>query len=247
MKLLEVCVDSFLSAQRAIAGGADRLELCGVLAAGGITPPVSLIEQCCALAPNRVMVMIRPRAGSFSYTSEELLGMERDIHVARNSGARGVVFGILHDDFTLHIEATRRLCEAAHGLDITFHRAFDLIADKTEALERLVELGIPRVLTSGGAMMAEAGAAVLTELVRQAAGRIVVMPGSGVRPANLLTLDRQIRAAEYHASARRAPAKPTECGSRRWQVAESMAATEQPECDEATVRELRGILDGIES
>lgn len=245
MKLLEVCVDSLLGAQRALSGGADRLELCGVLSAGGVTPPCSLIEQCCRLAPDHVMVMIRPRAGSFTYSTDELLGMERDIQLARDLGARGVVFGPLNHDFTLNVDATERLCHVAQGLDITFHRAFDLIADKPQALDQLIQLGIPRVLTSGGALTAEAGAPVLTELVRAAAGRIVVMPGSGVKPANLLALDRQICAAEYHASARRAPTKPTECGSRRWQVAESMAATEQAECDEATVRELRDLLHGI--
>lgn len=198
---LEICVDRIDSAMAARDGGADRIEVCGALACGGVTPGAGLIAACLELAPLEVMVMIRPHAGSFVYSPRELAMMEREIDVARQLGAHGVVFGMLTADGRVDRQACRRLMAVAGPLATTFHRAFDLVCDPQAALSALIDLGIGRVLSSGQAATAVAGASVLRSLVEQAAGRIAVMPGAGVNAANAAELLAATGATELHASA----------------------------------------------
>jgi copper homeostasis protein len=198
---LEICVDRLDSAVAALEGGADRIEVCGALACGGVTPSAALISACVKFAPLEVMVMIRPHAGSFSYSPADLAVMERDIAAARQAGAHGVVFGALTPDRRIDLGACRRLMAAAGPLMTTFHRAFDMTRDPRSALDELIELGIGRVLSSGQNMTAIAGTALLRSLVKQSAGRIVVMPGAGVNACNAVELLNSTGADELHASA----------------------------------------------
>ncbi|MFM7074129.1 MAG: copper homeostasis protein CutC [Planctomycetota bacterium] len=198
---LEICVDRLDSALAALEGGADRIEVCGALACGGVTPSAALISACVKLAPLEVMVMIRPHAGSFCYSPADLAVMERDIVAARQAGAHGVVFGALTPDRRIDIGACRRLMAAAGPLTTTFHRAFDMTRDPRAALDGLIELGVGRVLSSGQNSTAIAGAALLRSLVERSAGRIVVMPGAGVSAVNAVELLDSTGASELHASA----------------------------------------------
>lgn len=196
--LVEACVDSVASSLAAERGGAARLELCDALFDGGTTPSAGMIAACKAAVSIPVFVMIRPRGGGFVYSDAERDVMRRDVAVARELGADGVVIGGLRPDCVVDVALVRSLVAEARGLPVTFHRAFDLTPDPGEALETLVALGVSRVLSSGGAPTAAEGAPVLGELVRRAGTRIVVMAGGGVRGENVRTLVAVSGVREVH-------------------------------------------------
>jgi copper homeostasis protein len=177
--ILEVCVDSVPGLEAAVAGGADRIELCAALGLGGLTPSVGLMQRAAGCGVP-VMAMIRPRSGDFVWSEGEVLAMVADITAARSAGLAGVVLGASLADGRLDVGLLRRLVTAARGLDLTLHRCFDLVPDQKEALEAAVALGFRRILTSGGAVTATAGSARIAALVAQAAGRTRIMPGAGV-------------------------------------------------------------------
>lgn len=184
--LLEVCVDSLLSAREAQAGGADRLELCANLIIGGTSPTPPLIRQVLAEAAVPVRVLLRPRFGDFCYTPEEKEALLEEIALCGSLGAQGVVIGALTEEGELDADFLERCRRAAGpGLACTFHRAFDLCRDPFAALEEAAELGFDTVLTSGQRASAEEGIPLLRRLAQQGAGRVQVMAGAGVTPENL--------------------------------------------------------------
>lgn len=199
---LEICAGSYESACAACEGGADRIELCCGLSEGGLTPSAGLIKAAVALPGMKKHVLIRPRGGDFLYTQAEVDIMVDDIRLAGELGADGVVVGALTADGYVDVPVLERLKRAAGTMSVTFHRAFDVCADPYEALEQLIAAGCSRVLTSGQARNATEGADVLFRLVRQAKGRIAVMPGCGITPANAAAVLRSTGAMEIHASAR---------------------------------------------
>lgn len=223
---LEVCVDTAEGLAEAVAGGADRIELCAALAVGGLTPSAGLIGLAAGCGVP-VVAMIRPRAGDFVWSEAEVAMMEAEIAAVRAAGLAGVVLGASLPDGRLDVPVLRRLVAAARGaagdrflrrnltgafagsepefskipgaLELVLHRCIDLAPDMGAALEEAVGLGFDRILTSGGELTAEAGAARIGALVAQAAGRITVMPGSGVTPGNAALL-KGLGIAEIHAS-----------------------------------------------
>jgi copper homeostasis protein len=197
--LLESCVDSLESATASARGGADRIELCANLDAGGTTPDIDLIRRCSEAIDRPVFVMIRPRGGDFCYDAADLQIMTRDIGLAKSAGARGIVVGALAADRTIDVDAMRRLIHAVRPLPVTCHRAFDAAGDLDEALDTLVTLGVDRVLTSGGAPTAAEGAEVIADLVTRAGDAVVVMAGGGVRARNVADLVRRTKVREVHA------------------------------------------------
>lgn len=196
--LLEVCVEDAAGLVAAIRGGAGRIELCSALALGGLTPSPGLMAEA-ARAPIPVMAMIRPRAGGFLWSAEDLRQMKVDIGAARAAGLAGVVLGATRPDGRLDEWMLSTLMAEAGGMDTTLHRCFDLTPDKALALETALDLGFKRILTSGGASTAPQGAANLARLMEQAAGRIGVMPGSGIRSETLPAL-AHLPLREIHAS-----------------------------------------------
>jgi copper homeostasis protein len=196
--LVEACVDSVASAIAAEQGGARRVELCDALFDGGTTPSAGMIAACKEAVSIPVFVMIRPRGGGFVYSDAERDVMRRDVVVARELGADGVVIGGLLPNGGVDLPLVRMLVEAARGLPVTFHRAFDLTADLEAALESLAGAGVRRILTAGGASSAAEGAFKLGMLVRQASTRIVVMAGGGVREENVRTLVSTSGVREVH-------------------------------------------------
>ncbi|MCR5886616.1 copper homeostasis protein CutC [Hymenobacter sp. J193] len=199
--VLEICAGSVQSAVAAQAGGAHRIELCQNLAQGGTTPSYGLIRRVRELVDIPVFVLIRPRPGNFCYSPDELAIMAADIAQCRQLGCDGVVLGVLDAAGRVDQTRCRELLEVAGPLPVTFHRAFDACPDQAQALEDVVSLGCQRILTSGGQATAEAGQAQLAALVAQAAGRITVMPGAGIRPDNIRALAARTGATEFHASA----------------------------------------------
>ncbi|MCA9957355.1 MAG: copper homeostasis protein CutC, partial [Anaerolineales bacterium] len=172
--------------------GAARVELCASLIEGGITPSRGMIRQARAISGIKLHVIIRPRGGDFLFSPEEFAVMAADIETARAEGADGVVIGQLTADGLIDVPRTRELMSIARPMAVTFHRAFDMTPDPFAALETLIGLGVERVLTSGQEASVLEGLPLITELVRRAGDRIIVMPGGGITPRNV---DRIVGAA----------------------------------------------------
>ncbi len=197
--LLESCVDSVASTIASSEGGAHRVELCDNLVEGGTTPSAGMIARCVERSTIPVFVIVRPRGGDFLYDDDEAAVMAADIRTAVTLGASGIVTGALRAEGTIDREITRRLMELARPLPVTFHRAFDLTRDLQEALDALLELGVDRVLTSGGAPRAIDGTEVIAELVHQAGPALSVMAGGGVRANHVAQLVERTGVREVHA------------------------------------------------
>lgn len=193
---LEICVDAAAGLAAAVQGGADRIELCAALALGGLTPSAGLMALA-AEGPLPALAMIRPRAGDFVFTRDEVRAMRLEIAAARSAGLAGVVIGASHPDGRLDRDVLAELVAAAQGLDITLHRAIDLAPDPAEAMALCARLGIARALSSGGALTAVAGIDRLAAMVRPG---VSVMPGGGVNAGNVGILSSRLPLTEVHAA-----------------------------------------------
>lgn len=202
MKILEVCVETIESVKAARCGGAQRIELCAALSEGGVTPSHGMIEAARRLGPEKMHVLIRARGGDFVYSNDEVDCMVRDIEMCRALGADGVVLGALTPQGEIDLDACRRMVQAARGMQVTFHRAFDLCNRPLEALEQIIGLGCSRLLTSGQQESAEQGIGLIKQLVDQAARRIIIMPGAGVNENNAARILAATGATEIHGSVR---------------------------------------------
>jgi copper homeostasis protein len=232
-RTLEICAASLPSALAAQAGGAHRIELCQNLEQGGITPSYGLIRETMGQLSIPVFVLIRPRPGGFVYTPDELAIMRADIDMCLELGCAGVVLGALDAAGRVNAPQCRALINRVGPMAVTFHRAFDACLNQEEALEEIIALGCQRLLTSGGQATAEAGQHQLAALVKQAAGRIAIMPGAGVSVANIQALAAATGAQEFHTSAKRlVPADP----------AAGLFRAERFETDAALVAELVALL-----
>ena len=202
--LLEVCVDSLVSARAAVAGGADRLELCSALSVGGLTPYAALLAQIRAESPIPVRCLMRPRPGDFLYTPEEVDLLCAQMPVLRRAGADGFVIGVLTAEGTLDRNATRRLIEAAGpGAGLTLHRAIDVSRDPIETYRAAAALGIDTVLTSGAAASCRDGRTVLAALLaeRDRINGPEVLIGAGVNADVIQELCRVLpRPRAFHMS-----------------------------------------------
>lgn len=214
--VVESCVDSLEAAIASVAGGADRIELCANLDAGGTTPAPSLVEAVTRAVSVPVMVMVRPRGGDFVYTPDEADALRRDVAAVRAAGAHGVVTGALTRERGVDMPLMHALVTAAAPLAVTCHKAFDAARDLDAALEQLVALGIRRVLTSGGANTAVDGAATLRRLVQRAAGRVTVIAGGQVRASTVGALLAATGVREVHARIIREPASADAAVRARW-------------------------------
>ena len=196
--LLEVCVDDPIGLIEAVAGGADRIELCAALAIGGLTPSLGLMQAGAACGVP-CYAMIRPRSGDFVFTTAEVAVMRADIRAAGMAGLPGVVLGASLTDGSLDQSTLRALLADCDGLDTTLHRAIDLCPDKPAAVSQAIALGFRRILTSGGALTAPEGAVTLAAMMARAGDACIIMPGSGVSPASLPRL-AHLPLREIHAS-----------------------------------------------
>ena len=196
--IFEACVNSALSAVEAFKGGADRVELCENLHDGGTTPSAGAIRYARENIDIGLYVMIRPRGGDFLYSEAEFSIMKEDIRLARYLDADGVVFGLLNANGTVDRPRTAELVRMARPLGVTFHRAFDMTADPFRAMEDLISLGVDRILTSGQSDSALQGAPLIRQLVEKAAGRIIIMPGHGIKENNLAEVIMETGASEFH-------------------------------------------------
>lgn len=224
--LVEAAVDSVAAGVAAARAGAGRLELCADLAVGGTTPPAEWIRELRAATPLPIFAMVRPRAGDFVHSAAEQATCLGEAARLIQAGAHGIVTGMLTEAGRIDLPVLRRVVALAAPRPVTFHRAFDTIADQGAALEELVRAGVTRVLTSGGPGRAIEHATRLGTLVRQAGHRIVVMPGGGVRADHVAELVRLTGAAEVHLSAVAEGGLPSP--GRVAAVVAALAATDTP-------------------
>lgn len=197
---VEICTPGRSSAVNAQKGGACRVELCANLAVGGVTPSFDDIEYCVTNRHLRTHVLIRPRGGDFCYSDSEFQTILNDIRRCREIGAHAVVVGFLNADRTVDTLRTRRAVEAADGMEVTFHRAFDEVEAPLRALEDIISCGCHRILTSGCRPTAEEGIPLLRQLVLQSAGRISILAGSGITPQNVRRIIAETGVTEVHGS-----------------------------------------------
>lgn len=196
---VEACCPTLESVARTVANGASRIELCRDISCGGLTPSAQMIRQAIqAAGAVPVNVLVRPREGDFVYSAGEVEDMVRSIRQCKIFGVNGVVIGALTPEGDIYLEAMRILLKEAQPLHVTFHRAFDECRNPSQALEDIIGLGIERLLTSGHEADAYKGRYALQELVKQAAGRIVIMPGCGITPDNLDEIASVTGASEFH-------------------------------------------------
>lgn len=201
-KLIEIATTDFESTRAAVLGGADRIELCANLGEGGTTQSYGVIKQCRENFNVKIYPILRVRGGDFLYTEEEYECMYQDALMCKNIGTDGVVIGFLNRDGSVDLKRTEKIIEAVFPLRVTFHRAFDRCRHPLEVMEQLINIGCERILTSGQQKTAPEGVDLIAELQKQANGRIVIMPGSGVRASNIRQLAEATGCQEFHTSLR---------------------------------------------
>ena len=235
LDLLEVCVDTIAGLAAAIAGGADRVELCAALSTGGLTPSHGFIHAA-STAPVPVRAMIRPRAGSFVFAQAEVDLMRRDIDVVRAEGLAGVVIGAATPAGALDMANLQVLVAHAEGLEITLHRVVDLLPTGEEAVDAAVALGLSTILTSGAALTAEAGCDRIAAMHERASGRIEILAGGGVSAENVGRIVATSGVHSVHASCSRIVASDPRA------VAFGFAPPRARETDAGLVASLRAAL-----
>lgn len=197
--VLEACVETFEQAMRAEAAGAHRIELCGNLAVGGITPPKELIKKVLENAALPVMVMVRPRAGDFVFSENEMTEMRATIDFCKKIKVAGVVIGNLDAKNKVDVFQTKKLVAWAAPLEVTFHKAIDETPDLIESVKTLSQIaGIQRILTSGGAKTASGGAKKIREMIKTAGGNLTIISAGKITQGNLFEVHQKIGGTEYH-------------------------------------------------
>ena len=199
LEVIGFTIEGCITAQNA---GADRIELCDSPADGGTTPSYGFIKAAREKLHIDMFPIIRPRGGDFFYSDDEFEIMKTDVRLCKESGCDGVVTGMLTRDGKVDKKRTSSLVDLAYPLGVTFHRAFDRTADPFQALEDIIDTGCERVLTSGQQPNALDGAGLIKQLIEKADDRIIIMPGSGIRSANIVQVAENTGATEFHSSAR---------------------------------------------
>jgi copper homeostasis protein len=200
--VIEIATTDYQSTKAAVAGGADRIELCTALSEGGLTPSMALIQKCRTDFKVALFPIVRPRSGDFLYSPEEFKIIKQDALFCKQSGCDGIVIGFLNADGTINKDWTSQIVELVYPLEATFHRAFDRCRDPFEALKDVIETGCQRILTSGLQPTAVQGMGLIRQLMTKAQDDIILMPGSGVRAENIKDVAEKTGAVEFHASLR---------------------------------------------
>lgn len=199
---IEICANSIASCLEAQKGGAHRVELCASIPEGGTTPSYASIALARELLNIKLHIIIRPRGGDFLYSALEHQIMLKDIEMAKKLNVDGIVIGCLTPQGDVDMQRNRELIDAAEGMSVTFHRAFDMCRNPFESMENIISLRCDRILTSGRKPKAEQGIPLIRQLVKQADERIIIMPGSGINEYNIAKIAHETGAKEFHLSVR---------------------------------------------
>ncbi len=196
--LIEIAVDTVQDAIAAELGGAHRIELCSDLEADGLSPSIELVREARKALRIPIHAMVRPRAGDFCYSDDEFDRMRSEIALFRALGVNGIVLGILHRDNSIDQERSTELVRLSQPLGVTFHRAFDAAVDPFGALEKIINTGAVRLLTSGQQRTALEGIGMIKQLIESARGRIQILPGAGINNGTINALMRLDGIRELH-------------------------------------------------
>lgn len=199
----EVCTNGMQSALNAEKGNVNRIELCDLLEEGGITPSADVIQEAREKLSLQIFVLVRPRAGNFFYSREEFKIMKDQIDSCKELNVDGVVTGMLTPDLDVDSLRCKQLVELAKPCSITFHRAFDEVRNPFTALEEIISLGFDRILTSGQKSTCLEGSEIISQLVKQARGRISIMAGAGITEENIAEVVKRTHTNEFHFSAKK--------------------------------------------
>ena len=194
----EACVESFEKALEAQNNGADRIELCENLSVGGTTPSYGTVKICLEKLNIPIFPMIRARGGNFVYSKDEIEIMKEDIKVFKDLGVKGLVLGCLTSDNKIDLELTKTLVNLAYPMEITFHKAIDEISNPLDHIDDLVDIGIKRILTSGGKATALEGKDLINDMIKKSNGRLKIVVAGKVTKENLNELSNLISADEFH-------------------------------------------------
>ena len=238
--LLEVIGFNIESCRLAQDSGANRIELCDSPGEGGTTPSLGFIRQARKLLQIPLYPMIRPRGGDFLYSADEFSIMKADILICKENGCDGIVSGILQSDGTVDIHRMEIICELAYPLGVTFHRAFDRVADPLNALENIIACGCERILTSGLKHSADNGIRLIKQLIEQSDDRIIIMPGAGIRSDNVATIAETTGATEFHTSARK-----MQSGDMLYRNAAFSDSMESVTVDSDEIKKIIAVLDSL--
>ena len=194
----EACVESFEKALEAQSNGANRIELCENLAVGGTTPSYGTVKICLEKLKIPIFPMIRARGGNFVYSKDEIEIMKEDIKIFKELGVKGIVLGCLTSDNKIDLELTKELVDLAYPMEVTFHKAIDEILNPLDYIDDLVNIGIKRILTSGGEATALEGKDLINEMIKKSNGRLKIVVAGKVTKGNLNGLSNLISADEFH-------------------------------------------------
>ena len=194
----EACVESFEKALEAQSNGANRIELCENLAVGGTTPSYGTVKICLEKLNIPIFPMIRARGGNFVYSKDEIKIMKEDIKIFKELGVKGVVLGCLTSDNKIDLELTKELVDLAYPMEVTFHKSIDEILNPLDYIDDLVNIGIKRILTSGGKATALEGKDLINEMIKKSNGRLKIVVAGKVTKGNLNGLSNLISADEFH-------------------------------------------------
>ena len=194
----EACVESFEKALEAQSNGANRIELCENLSVGGTTPSYGTVKICLEKLNIPIFPMIRARGGNFVYSKDEIEIMKEDIKIFKELGVKGIVLGCLTSDNKIDLELTKELVDLAYPMEVTFHKAIDEILNPLDYIDDLVNIGIKRILTSGGKATALEGKDLINDMIKKSNGRLKIVVAGKVTKENLNGLSNLISADEFH-------------------------------------------------
>lgn len=196
---LEICTFNLTDTKVASNHKISRIELCEKKDLGGITPRRELIKESLQLG-TPIHPIIRPRGGDFNYSSREFDIMLDDVSFCRDNRCSGIVFGFLNKKNDVDISLCREIIKVSGNMSLTFHRAFDKTRNPFESMEKIIDLGFDRILTSGQKSDAISGLRLINALTEKSNGRISIMPGAGVRSSNIDILLDNKKISEFHSS-----------------------------------------------
>lgn len=198
---IEVCCNSINDCLTAKLCGADRIELTSASVLGGLTPSLGLLLEAKERTQLPIIAMVRPRNGGCCYSEAEFSQMCRDAEIFVENGADGIVFGFLTEDGFVDLERTREFLTHCKGVETVFHRAIDVAREPHSAIEKLISMGITRILTSGGKPSAPEGAQEIKALCEKFGGRIEILGGAGLNPANVEKFIKETGVSQIHLGA----------------------------------------------
>ena len=240
-RIIEICCGSYEDALAAHRGGAKRIELNSALYLGGLTPSLGTLQLVKKNTDLKVIAMVRPRGAGFCYSDADFETMKMDAEILMENGADGIAFGCLDGNGEIHIEQTKEMINIVkkyHG-EAVFHRAFDCVNNPFESMEKLIAMGVDRVLTSGLKAKAPDGIELIAELQKRYGDKIEILAGSGINASNVLDIMEKTGISQVHSSCKGWVKDPTTTGKEvSYSYAEGEHRDDYDVVDEKLVRKL---------